>query len=79
MSPLTIRSVLDGWKTAEGEWDGRTLLRDDTYSDAIDLREAFQQIAQRRAVIRQKHIEVDVLADALDYARRIATRPNEHD
>jgi hypothetical protein len=79
MSRLIITSVLDGWKAVGGDGDETDPLWDDTYSEITDLGDALRQIAHLRAAITQKQIEIDVLVEALEYARSIRPRTCGHE
>lgn len=72
MSRLIINSVLDGWKAVGGDGDQTDRLWNDTNSEVTDLGDALRTIAHLRSAITQKQIEIDVLVEALDYARSIA-------
>ncbi|CAG9194640.1 hypothetical protein PSAB6_150015 [Paraburkholderia sabiae] len=79
MSRLIFHSVLDGWKAVDGDGDQTARPSDDAYAEIADSRDALQQIAHLREAIRQKQIEIDVLVEALDYARSIAPHTCEHE
>ena len=81
MSRLMFHSVLDGWKAVDDDDDDDPTDRpsNDTFSETTDSRDALQQIAHLREAIRQKQIEIDVLVEALDYARSIAPHTCRHE
>ena len=64
-------SALDGWKTGAAHSQERDKPEAREPVEIANLFDAVQQIVRLRAMLREKQSEVDVLAEALDYARSV--------
>ncbi|WGS52785.1 hypothetical protein LFL96_31895 [Paraburkholderia sp. D15] len=70
---LSGSSNLDGWKAyAAPSFESGNARRHDAV-EVSNLRDAAQQIAELRAQLRDKQAEIDVLAEAVEYARGFCT------
>jgi hypothetical protein len=76
---LITHGVLDGWKATQGEQDRRNSPRGKERPELIDLSDAIQQITYLQKVLQKRQIEVEVLIEALDYARSIVSLANDND
>jgi hypothetical protein len=66
------RGALAGWGLTAVDAHGRCSPSPDRFSTALDLHEAMNQIERLQRSLDEKQTEVEVLIEALDYARSLA-------
>ena len=68
---MTTHGVLDGWKAALCDQSGRDGFGGNGCGEEMNLHDAIKQITALRKALLEREVEVEVLVEALDYARGI--------
>lgn len=63
--------LLEGWQLRRGEWKDASVLRTHSQIEFENIFDAISEIIYLRGVIRDKQVEIDILTETLEYARRI--------